>query len=155
MQPHSRQSVRRRSRTPDLAASASRPLQVLDLTQVATPRNDNRRDHMSQESLLASHSECLAREECGPLAFHPYCPTHCTNRHITYESNTHCFSAPKCWRQIIWKAFKWEKWNALKFFIHGCQWLRKVENEIFNSEFNNFRATIYFRSLFQWNGVKL
>lgn len=44
----------------------------------------------------SSHSLCGDTDVCGPLASHPYCATHCTNKHITYQSNSNCFGNLQC-----------------------------------------------------------
>ena len=45
----------------------------------------------------SSHSLCGAEADlCGPLASHPFCATHCTSKHITYQSNNSCFGALQC-----------------------------------------------------------
>ena len=44
----------------------------------------------------SSHSLCGDTDICGPLASHPYCATHCTNKHITYQSNNSCFGSLQC-----------------------------------------------------------
>ena len=44
----------------------------------------------------SSHSLCGDTDTCGPLASHPFCATHCTSKHITYQSNNSCFGALQC-----------------------------------------------------------
>ena len=45
----------------------------------------------------SSHSLCLESDQCGPLASHPYCVTHCTAKHITYQSTANnCFGSLQC-----------------------------------------------------------
>ena len=47
-------------------------------------------------NLASSHSLCGDKDTCGPLASHPFCATHCTSKHITYQSNNSCFGALQC-----------------------------------------------------------
>ena len=44
----------------------------------------------------SSHTLCGDTDQCGPLASHPYCATHCTAKHITYQSNNTCFPTLQC-----------------------------------------------------------
>ena len=48
------------------------------------------------QNLASSHSLCGDKDTCGPLASHPFCATHCTSKHITYQSNNSCFGALQC-----------------------------------------------------------
>ena len=48
------------------------------------------------QMVRSSHSLCGDKDLCGPLASHPYCATHCTTKHITYQSNNTCFGALQC-----------------------------------------------------------
>ena len=48
------------------------------------------------QNLASSHSLCGDKDDCGPLASHPFCATHCTSKHITYQSNNSCFGSLQC-----------------------------------------------------------
>ena len=48
------------------------------------------------QAVRSSHSLCGDKDVCGPLANHPYCATHCTTKHITYQSHHSCFGALQC-----------------------------------------------------------
>ena len=50
----------------------------------------------SSQLVMSSHTLCGDTDLCGPLASHPYCATHCTARHITYQSNNSCFGSLQC-----------------------------------------------------------
>ena len=100
MQSYASQSARGRSTSPDTnmmrrVEQPTQSLQFLDLT--GDPYGPMSGHNLSRGSHTQSnHTLCGHTDDCGPLARHPYCHMHCTNKHITYESKTNCFSVGDC-----------------------------------------------------------
>ena len=101
IQSYASHSARRRSQDTNHGETPNQSLQFLDLTlgsmQASNPYGPMSGNNLSQASYAqSSHTLCGHSDECGPLSLHPYCVRHCSNKHITYESKTNCFTAGDC-----------------------------------------------------------
>ena len=122
MQSYASQSARRRSKATKRVENPPHSLQFLDLTlgsvPTAHPYGPMSGRNLEQSShTQSSHTLCGHNDECGPLALHPFCVRHCSNKHIIYERKTNCFTAGECWIS------RGEKWSSIITTIyHNLNW---------------------------------